>query len=296
MSWDALRTPEERFADLDGYDFAPNYMEIDGLRIHYLDEGEGDPVVLFHGEPTWSYLYRKMIPVFVAAGYRVIAPDYAGFGKSDKPTEPDFYTYDRHVNLMAELLEALDVRHATAVVHDWGGPIGLRIAVEHPDRFDRLAILNTGLFSGHVPMGEGFMNWRNFVEANPDLPVGFIMSRSAVAEWPESVFAGYEAPFPDERHKIGAYRFPLIVPLDTESTGAAEMSAVRDAIGEWDRPALVIFSTDDPVFLPELGQRFVKRIPGADELVLVEGAGHFLQEDRGEQVATHIVEFLESSG
>ncbi len=295
MSWEALRTPDERFADLDGYPFDPKYHEIDGLRIHYLDEGEGDPVVLFHGEPTWSYLYRKMIPVLTEAGYRVIAPDYPGFGKSDKPTDPDFYTYDRHVSFMAKLVDALDLHDATSVGQDWGGPIGIRLAVEDPDRFTRLVILNTGLFSGHVPMSEGFMAWRSFAERTPDLPVGFIMSRAAVTDWPESVLAGYEAPFPDQQYKVGAHRFPLIVPLDTESTGAAEMSVVRDALAEWDRPAAVIFSTEDPVFLPAVGERFVKRIPGAAELVLIEGAGHFLQEDRGEEVAEHIVKFLETS-
>ena len=295
MSWEALRTPEERFTDLDGYPFDPNYEEIEGLRIHYLDEGEGPPLVLFHGEPTWSYLYRKMIPVLTGAGYRVIAPDYPGFGRSDKPTDPDFYTYDRHVDFMAQLIEALDLRDATALGQDWGGPIGNRLAVEHLDRFGKLIILNTGLFSGRVPMGDAFMRWRAFVEKNPDLPVGFVMGRAAVTDWPESVFAAYEAPFPDGRYKVGAYRFPLIVPLDTDSTGAAEMSAVRDGLAGWDRPALVVFSTGDPVFPPEVGERFVKLIPGADELVLIDNAGHYLQEDQGEEIANHIVEFLASS-
>jgi haloalkane dehalogenase len=158
-----------------------------------------------------------------------------------------------------------------------------------------LVILNTALFSGRASMSEGFMQWRSFVERNPDLPVGFIMARSAVTDWPESVFAAYEAPFPSEQYKIGAYRFPLIVPLDTESAGAKEMSAVREALASWDRPAAVIFSTEDPVFSPAVGERFVERIPGAEELVLVEGAGHFLQEDQGEAVAEHIVAFLGSS-
>ncbi len=292
MSWEALRTPDERFADLDGYSFDPRYTEIDGLRIHYLDEGAGPPVVLFHGEPTWSYLYRKMIPPIVEAGYRVIAPDYPGFGRSDKPTDPDFYTYDRHVEFMAKLLESLDLQDATAVVQDWGGPIGLRIAVEHPDRFARLVILNTGLFSGHAPMSEGFMQWRSFVERNPDLPIGFVMTRAAVGTWPESVLAGYEAPFPDENHKMGAYRFPLIVPIVAEAAGAAQMSMVRDALASWDRPTAVIFSTGDAVFSPAVGERFVERIPGAEKLVLIENAGHFLQEDRGEEVAEHVIEFL----
>ena len=296
MTTEALRTPEERFKDLDGYAFEPHYTEIDGLRIHYLDEGVGPPVVLFHGEPTWSYLYRKMIDPLTGAGYRIIAPDYPGFGKSDKPIDPDFYTYDRHVEFMAALVEELDVADATAVVQDWGGPIGLRLAVEHPDRFARLVILNTGLFSGRKPMSEGFMKWRSFVERTPDLPVGFIMARSAATDWPEQVFAGYEAPFPDQSYKTGAHRFPLIVPLDPDTTGADEMEAVRDALASWERPAAVIFSTEDPVFQPTVGERFAKLIPGADELVLIEGAGHFLQEDKGEEVAEEMLRFLERTG
>ncbi len=293
MTWDALRTPEERFTALDGYPYAPHYTEIEGLRIHFLDEGEGPPVVLFHGEPTWSYLYRKLIGPIVEAGYRVIAPDYPGFGKSDKPTDPDFYSYDRHVDFMDRLIEVLDLTQATAVVHDWGGPIGLRLATEHPDRFARIVILNTALFSGRAPVSEGFMAWRSFVERTPDLPVGFIMSRTAVTDWPESVFAGYEAPFPDQEYKIGAHQFPLIVPLDSETKGAAEMAAVKDALALWDRPAAVIFSTEDPVFPPRVGERFADRIPGAEDVVLVDGAGHFLQEDQGEAVAGHIVDFLQ---
>ena len=293
---EALRTPEDRFTELDGYDFQPNYTEIEGLRIHYLDEGSGRPVVLFHGEPTWSYLYRKMIGPIVEAGYRVIAPDYPGFGRSDKPTDIDFYTYDRHVDFMARLIEELDLTEATAVVQDWGGPIGLRLATEHPDRFARIVILNTGLFSGRAAMSEGFMAWRSFVERTPDLPVGFIMSRAAVTDWPESVFAAYEAPFPDQQYKVGAHQFPLIVPLDTETKGAAEMAAVKKALASWKRPAAVIFSTEDPVFPPRVGERLVELIPGAEDLVLVEGAGHYLQEDMGEKVAGHIVDFLRRSG
>ncbi|GMQ85874.1 MAG: haloalkane dehalogenase [Acidimicrobiia bacterium] len=293
MSWEALRTPEERFAHIEGFPFEPHYHEIDGLRIHYLDEGAGPPIVLFHGEPTWSYLYRKMIPPLVDAGYRIIAPDYPGFGRSDKPTDPDFYTYDRHVAFMAELIEWLDLTETTAVVQDWGGPIGLRLAVEHPARFNRLVILNTALFSGQAPVGPAFMKWISFVEKTPDLPVGFIMARSAVSEWPEEVLAAYEAPFPDARYKVGAHRFPLIVPLDPEQPGAADMLAVRTALESWAGPATVIFSTEDPVFPPAVGERWVERLPTAGALTLIEGAGHFLQEERGEAVATAMISFLD---
>ena len=230
----------------------------------------------------------------MSAGYRIIAPDYPGFGKSDKPTDPDFYTYDRHVAFMAQLIEWLDLSDATAVVQDWGGPIGLRLAMEDPARFSRLVILNTALFSGHAPAGPGFMKWRAFVEKTPDLPVGFIMGRSAVTEWPEEVLAAYEAPFPDARYKVGAHRFPLIVPLDPDQPGAADMLAVRTALESWAGPATVIFSTEDPVFPPAVGERWVERLSGAGELTLIDGAGHFLQEDRGEAVAAAVISFLDA--
>ena len=172
---EVFRTPDSRFEQLPGYGFAPHYLEVDGLRMHYLDEGprEGSPVVCFHGEPSWAYLYRKMLPPLVAAGHRVIVPDYAGFGRSDKPTDRRWYTFDRHSELVAKVLGALDLQHATAVVQDWGGPIGLRWAVENAARVDALMIMNTGLFTGRV--SKGFMAWRAFAENNPDLPVGFVI-------------------------------------------------------------------------------------------------------------------------
>ncbi|MEA2308312.1 MAG: haloalkane dehalogenase, partial [Thermoleophilaceae bacterium] len=217
---DVFRTPDERFADLPGYAFEPRYAEVDGLRLHYVDEGEGRPVVCFHGEPSWAYLYRKMVAPLVAGGHRVICPDYAGFGRSDKPTDRSWYTYDRHVELMTRLLEQLDIRDAIVVVQDWGGPIGLRWAVENTDRADALAILNTGLFTGHV--SKGFLAWRNFAERNPDLPVGFIIQSATTTDLPDDVVAAYEAPFPDAASKAGAAQFPLIVPVSEDAPGAAE--------------------------------------------------------------------------
>ena len=291
---DVFRTPEERFAGLPGYDFEPHYAEIDGLRLHYLDEGSGDPIVCFHGEPTWSYLYRKMLPPLVAGGNRVICPDYAGFGRSDKPTERGWYTYDRHVELVTRVLEELDVRSATVVVQDWGGPIGLRWAVENPDRVARLAILNTGLFTGRV--SKGFMAWRDFAERNPDLPVGFVVGGATASDVPEDVVAAYEAPFPNAESKAGAAQFPLIVPISEEMAGASEMRAVMDALSRWDKPALVAFSDQDPVFpYPRAGEAFTSVIPTAAEQVRIEGASHFLQEDRGEQIAEEILRFLATS-
>jgi haloalkane dehalogenase len=289
-----FRTPDERFDALPGYDFEPHYTELDGLRMHYVDEGSGDPIVCFHGEPTWAYLYRKMLPPLVAGGNRVICPDYAGFGRSDKPTERGWYTYDRHVELVTRVLEELDVRSATVVVQDWGGPIGLRWAVENSDRVARLAILNTGLFTGRV--SKGFMAWRDFAERNPDLPVGFVVGGATASDVPEDVVAAYEAPFPNAESKAGAAQFPLIVPISEEMAGASEMRAVMDALSRWDKPALVAFSDQDPVFpYPRAGEAFTSVIPTAAEQVRIEGASHFLQEDRGEQIAEEILRFLATS-
>lgn len=285
---EVFRTPDERFDALPGYDFAPNYVEVDGLRMHYVDEGGGSPVVCFHGEPTWAYLYRHMLPPLVAGGHRVVCPDYAGFGRSDKPTELGWYSYDRHVEHVSGLLEALDLRRATVVVQDWGGPIGLRWAVEHADRVDRLVILNTGLFTGRV--SKGFLQWRDFAERNPDLPVGFVLQGATTTELPDEVVAAYEAPFPNAESKAGAATFPLLVPTDADAPDAAAMLAVRDGLSRWDRPALVAFSDSDPVFPhPRAGEVFVALIPGASEQETIAGAAHFLQEDRGGAIAERIL-------
>ena len=290
---DVFRTPDDRFSGLPGYDFEPHYVQVDGLQLHYLDEGVGDPVVCFHGEPTWSYLYRKMIPPLVAAGHRAIAPDYAGFGRSDKPTERSWYTYDRHVELMTALLDEVGVGGATVVVQDWGGPIGLRWATENPDRVERLVILNTGLFAGRV--NEAFMAWRNFAERNPDLPVGFVIQGATVSDVPQEVIDAYEAPWPNADSKAGVAQFPLIVPTSEEAPGVAEMNQARERLESWEKPALVCFSDSDPIFTPRAGQRFVDLIPGSRELVVIEGAAHFLQEDKGEQIAGEINRFLEGA-
>jgi haloalkane dehalogenase len=288
---DAFRTPDERFESLPGYPFEPHYAEIDGLRLHYVDEGEGRPFVCFHGEPSWAYLYRKMVPPLVAAGNRVICPDFAGFGRSDKPTDRGWYTYDGHVDLMTRLLDQLDVQDAVAVVQDWGGPIGLRWAVENQDRVGALAILNTGLFTGRV--SKGFLAWRDFAERNPDLPVGFILQGATATELPDEVVAAYDAPFPNAESKAGAAEFPLLVPTAEEAPGAAEMKGVLDALSRWDKPAVVAFSDSDPVFpYPRSGEVFCNTIPTAGEQVKIEGAAHFLQEDRGERIAEAILERL----
>jgi haloalkane dehalogenase len=289
---EAFRTPDARFEKLPGYDFEPRYVEVDGLRMHYLDEGEGEPVICFHGEPTWAYLYRKMIGPLAGAGRRVIVPDLVGFGRSDKPTDRDWYTYDRHVHYVSGLLEQLGLEGATVVVHDWGGPIGLRWAVESSDRVARLVILNTGLFAGRV--NEAFMAWRDFAARNPDLPVGFIIQSATVTELPKEITEAYEAPWPNAESKAGVAQFPLLVPTTPEGPGVAEMAVVRERLANWEKPALVCFSDSDPIFPPRAGQRFVDLIPGATELRVIEGGAHFLQEDRGEEIAAAVNDFLGS--
>jgi haloalkane dehalogenase len=285
---DVFRTPDERFEGLPGYAFEPHYAEIDGLRLHYVEEGEGRPIVCFHGEPTWAYLYRKMLGPLVEGGFRVICPDLAGFGRSDKPTDRDWYSYDGHVELITKLLDGLELSDAIAVVQDWGGPIGLRWAVENADRVGGLVILNTGIFTGRV--SKGFMAWRDFAAKNPDLPVGFVIQGGTTTDLPDDVVAAYEAPFPSVESKAGAAQFPLLVPTEEGAAGAAEMREVADELTRWDKPALLAFSDTDPVFpFPRAGERFIEWIPTVSDQVKVEGAAHFLQEDRGEQIAGEIL-------
>lgn len=290
-----FRTGDERFSGLPGFPYRPRYLEWEGLRIHYVDEGSGPPVVLFHGEPTWSFLYRKIIAALVAAGYRAVAADQPGFGRSDKPTDPGFYTYDRHAAAATAVIDHLGLDGATAVVQDWGGPIGLRAACDRPAAFDRLVVLNTALFTGTGTPSPGFLEWRAFVERSADLPIAKVMQRSMVAPWSPEVIGAYEAPFPEAAAKVGARRFPLIVPLRHNDEGAAEMRRVWGALGAWRRPALVMFSTRDPIFDGRVGARFADHIPGAGPLQLVDDAGHFLQEDRGEEVGERIAAFLDET-
>jgi haloalkane dehalogenase len=290
---EVFRTPDERFGDLPGYGFAPNYVDVDGLRMHYLDEGprEGRPVVCFHGEPSWAYLYRKMIGPFVDAGRRVIVPDYVGFGRSDKPTDRSWYTFDRHSELMTRVLGSLDLREATVVVQDWGGAIGLRWAMENPDRVAALSISNTGLFTGRV--SKGFLAWRAFAEKNPDLPVGFVIQSATATEVPPDVIAAYDAPFPTVESKAGAAQFPLLVPTSEDAPGADVMRSIAGQLSRWRKPALIAFSDQDQIFpYPKAGQVFCDLIPTAGEQVRIEGASHFLQEDRGEQLAQEVLKHL----
>jgi haloalkane dehalogenase len=290
MSGDEVfRTPDERFTGLPGFEYEPRYVEVDGLRLHHVDEGSGPVVVCFHGEPSWSFLYRHMVDALVASGQRVVCPDFVGFGRSDKPTAPGWYSYDRHVEMVSAHLARLDLDGVTVVVQDWGGPIGLRWAVENQERVARLVILNTGLYTGRV--SEGFLRWREFVERTPDLPIGAIVQAGSGTELAPEVVAAYDAPFPTPESKAGAARFPLLVPMSDDDPGAAEMIAVREELSRWQKPTLVCFSDSDPVFpYPAAGAFFTELVPGAGEQVRIAGAGHFLQEDAGPEIAAAMLE------
>jgi haloalkane dehalogenase len=288
---DAYRTPDERFAGLPGWDFAPRYLDQDGLRMHYVDEGDGDPVLLLHGEPTWAFLYRKLIGPLAGAA-RVVAPDYFGFGRSDKPTDVGWYSYDRHVASIARLVEELDLRRVTVVVQDWGGPIGLRVATELPDRFDSLVIMNTGVWAGRAP-SEEWLRFRAMVRrVGAGLVPGQLVRISLVRDTSDEVIAGYDAPFPTPESKAGPLAFPEHVPTEPEHPNAASMNAVRDALSRWEKPALLLFSDSDPIFSPRVAEKFAELIPGALPPETVERAGHFLQEDAGDELAARIGRFL----
>ena len=288
---DAFRTPDERFEGLPEFPFPPHYRELDGLRLAHIDEGEGEPVVFVHGEPTWSYLWRKLIPPVIDAGYRCVAPDHAGFGRSDKPTDLGWYSYDRHCELFAELLEHLDLRAATVVVHDWGGPIGLRAAVEQPDRVARMVIMDTGLFTGEQPMSDAWKAFRDFVERTEDLPVGFLVKGATARGMSDEVQAAYEAPFPTPESKAGARSFPLMLPTAPEMPGAAAGKRVLEALRTDTRPKLCVWADSDPIIPFKVGERFAAAV-NAEPPEKIENASHFLQEDAGEQIGKRIATWL----
>ena len=288
---DAYRTPDERFESLPGFDYEPRYREVDGLRLAHIDEGDGEPVVFVHGEPTWSYLWRKVIGPVREAGYRCIAPDHAGFGRSDKPTEVGWYSYDRHCELFGQLLDELDIRDATVVVHDWGGPIGLRAAVEHPDRIARMVIMDTGLFTGEQQMSDAWKAFRDFVERTEDLPIGMLVSGAAARDMDPEVVAAYDAPFPVAGSKAGARAFPLMLPTDPEMPGAAAGKRVLGALRTDQRPKLHLWADADPIIPFKVGERFAAAINAAPP-EKIENASHFLQEDAGEQIGTRIAVWL----
>jgi haloalkane dehalogenase len=288
---DAVRTPEEALEGLPGFPFRASYREVDGLRLAHIDEGDGAPVIFMHGEPTWSYLWRKVIPPVRDAGFRCLAPDLAGFGRSDKPTDIGFYTYDRHVALAATLLEDLDIEGATIVVHDWGGPIGLRLAVEQAQRIDRLVILDTGLFTGHQKMTDAWIAFRDFVERTEDLPVGMLVRGACKTDPGEEVIAAYDAPYPDAASKAGARAFPLLIPQTPDAPGAPAGQRVLEALREDRRPTLMLWADSDPVLPLDVGERFAASI-GREAPRTIPDASHFLQEDQGPLIGSLIADWL----
>jgi haloalkane dehalogenase len=298
-----LRTPDERFTNLPGYPFAPHYVDVatgeaDGatLRVHYLDEGpsDGPIVLLMHGEPSWSYLYRKMIPVLVAAGLRAVAPDLVGFGRSDKPSERDDYTYARHVEWMrAALFRTLDLRDVTLVGQDWGGLVGLRLIGEHPQRFARVVTANTFLPTGDNPPGEAFLNWQRFSQTVETFPVGFIVNSGCTSDLSDDVVAAYDAPFPGEEYKAGARQFPMLVPTSPDDPAASANRAAWEVLRTFDRPWLTAFSDQDAITRggDALFQRDVPGCKGQPHTT-ISGGGHFLQEDRGEELGRVVAAFV----
>ncbi len=294
-----LRTPDERFSNLPGYSFRPHYVQTDEVRIHYVDEGprSAAPVLMLHGEPSWSYLYRKMIPVFASAGMRAIAPDLVGFGRSDKPAKRDDYTYQRHVEWITEFIQKLDLRRITLVCQDWGGLIGLRIAAEHPARFAACVAANTGLPTGDGLAGAAFEAWRRFSQETPAFPVGQIIQGGCVTALTPEIVGAYDAPFPEERFKAGARQFPILVPIKPDDPSAPAIRKAWDALRRWEKPFLTAFSDSDPI--TRGGDLLLQSaIPGArnQRHKTITGAGHFLQEDKGEELAEVVVDFVNSIG
>jgi haloalkane dehalogenase len=292
---DVLRTPDERFVNLPGYSFEPRYLEVGGLRVHYVAEGPRDaaPVLMLHGEPSWSYLYRKMIPVVTAAGHRAIAPDLMGFGRSDKPARREDYTYQRHVDWMAGMLETLDLRGVTLMCQDWGGLIGLRLVAEHPERFARVVASNTFLPTGDRPPGQAFLLWQRYSQESPRFHAGGIVKGACVSELSPEVIAAYDAPFPDDTYLAGARQFPLLVPTSPDDPAAEPNRQAWQMLRQWEKPFLCAFSDGDPV-TRGADRILVAEIPGAQGQphTTITGAGHFLQEDKGEELARVLVDFI----
>ncbi len=297
---DILRTPDERFENLPDYSFEPHYINVpagDGgeLRVHYIDEApaQAAPILLMHGEPSWSFLYRKMIPILVAAGHRCVVPDLVGFGRSDKPASVDDYSYQRHMDWMPAFVEQLDLRQITLFGQDWGGLLGLRLAAEHSDRFASIVAANTALPTGDQQMNEAFLRWREFSQTVSKFPVGRVINGGSMTVLAPEVLAAYEAPFPDESFKADARIFPALVPITPDDPASAANRRAWESLRHWDKPFLTAFSDGDPI-TARADLLFKRAIPGAKDQphTTIEGAGHFLQEDKGEELAKVVVDFL----
>ena len=291
----ALRTPDARFAGLPDYPFEPHYVEVDDLRMHYVDEGprDGAPVLLLHGEPSWSYLYRFMIPSLAESGYRTIAPDLIGFGKSDKPDDKSGYSYAGHVAWLKAFIEELDLRDITLFCQDWGSLLGLRVAAENEDRFARIALGNGGLPTGDQTMPKAFLHWQRFARYSPWFPIGKILQKATVRELSDAEVAAYDAPFPGNRYKAAARAFPLLVPTRPDDPASDANRAAWETFKRWDKPFLTLFSNRDPV--TRGGEKpWQELVPGAKSQphTVIRNAGHFLQEDKPEELVDHLRAFI----
>ena len=295
---ETLRTPDSRFANLEGYPFEPHYLDVTAsdtgpVRMHYVDEGPGDgaPVVLLHGEPTWSYLYRTMIPPLAAAGHRVLAPDFIGFGRSDKPTRLEDYTYLRHVEWVTSWLTALDLRDITVVVQDWGSLIGLRVAAEQSDRFAKLFIANGSLPTGDQSTPPAFRIWRAFAKYSPWFTAGRLVDTGTVHKLSAAVRAGYDAPFPDKSYQAGARALPQLVPTSPDNPATPANRAAWEVLGRWEKPVLCVFGARDPI-LGKADGPLIRRIPGAAGQPHARiNASHFVQEDAGPELAQRLLDW-----
>jgi haloalkane dehalogenase len=290
-----LRTPPSRFENLPDYDFAPHHVDVGGLQMHYVDTGPTDAaiVLLLHGEPSWSYLYRHMIPPLQAAGFRVIAPDLIGFGKSDKPGRKADYSYATHVTWMTRFIEALDLRDITLFCQDWGSLIGLRVAAGNEERFARIALGNGGLPTGDQAMPRVFRVWQAFARYSPWFPIGKIIQSGTITRLPDAVVAAYDAPFPSGKYKAGARAFPLLVPTRPDDPASAANRAAWEVFKRWQKPFLTCFSNRDPI--TRGGEKIWQdTVPGAREQqhVKIRNAGHFLQEDKGPELADTLIRFI----
>ena len=292
-----LRTPDARFLNLPGYDFDSHYVEIDSLRMHYLDEGpaDGPVVLLLHGEPSWSYLYRKMVAPIADAGCRVIAPDLIGFGKSDKPTAQGDYSYAGHVDWMRQFIETLDLKDISLFCQDWGSLIGLRVAAENQRRFARIAVGNGGLPTGDREFPRAFRIWRAFARWSPWFPIGRIIQAGTITELSKAEIAAYDAPFPSARYKAGARAFPMLVPTEADNVASDDNRRAWVSLEQFQKPFLTTFSNRDPI--TRGGERnFHERVPGAKNQphVKIRNAGHFLQEDKPAELAEVLIRFVKT--
>jgi haloalkane dehalogenase len=290
-----LRTPEERFKNLPNYPFRPNYFNIDGIRIHFIDEGpkEAEVILLMHGEPSWSFLYRYMIPILNDSGFRTVAPDLVGFGRSDKPTEQIDHTYHRHVKWISNWVQSLDLKRITLFCQNWGSLIGLRVAIENQERFNRIVLSNGGLPTGEQRMSDAFLEWRDFSRNSPNFNVGRIIQGATTTKLTEDILKGYNAPFPDDSYKAGARIMPSLVPITPEDPEHEANKEAHEKFKIWKKPFLTAFSDKDPI--TRGGERYWQKIvPGAQgqNHITIKNAGHFVQEDKGPELASIIIEFI----